>query len=214
MVIRGESNLVKVYDLTSLIDIENYDLADAKDLEVLQDNVVSLIDSKEAESANLNEELIGVIPDSAEIEINDETYTFEDVEYINKSVAELISENFEEGSLLFLLQANGEGYFEYEENPSIDEVKIGYSACDIDDVEGKIYDFFCDLMLPKIVEVNDERLECVASNFYPKDTMIGELYIVREDGGRYLEKITEIDVMHFGWDLFEDLIRVDYDPIA
>ena len=46
--------------------------------------------------------------------------------------------------------------------------------------------------------------------------MIAEVYIVKNDGGsNYLEKICDIDLLHFGWDLFEDIIQVDYDePIA
>ncbi len=217
MVIRGDSKIIKVYDLTPLVDIENYDLADAKELEKFQETVVSFVDSGEAEAVDLPEDLVGIIPDTAEIEIGDETYTFEDVEYINKSVDELISENFEEGDVLFLLQGNGDGYFEYEENPNIDEIKVGYTACDIDTPEEPVYDFFCDLMLPKIVEVNGERLEPVATNFYPKDTMVAEVYVVRinEEGAKYLERVAEIDVLHFHWDLFEDIIQVDYDePIA
>jgi hypothetical protein len=217
MVIRGEANLIKVYDLTPLVDIESYDLSDAKELEKFQESVVSFIDSGEAEAVDLPEDLIGVVPDTAEIETNDGVYTFEDVEYINKSVDELISENFQEGDVLFLLQGNGDGYFEYEENPSIDKVRIGYTACDVNTPDEPVYDFFCDLMLPKIVEVDGERIECVASNFYPKDTMIGEVYVVRvdEEGAKYLERVAEIDVLHFQWDLFEDIIQVDYDePIA
>ncbi|EDM23544.1 hypothetical protein [Caminibacter mediatlanticus] len=216
MIIRGESNIIKVYDLTPLIDIESYDLSDSKELENFQETVVSFIDSGEAEAVDLPEDLIGIVPDTAEIEINDNTYTFEDVEYINKSVDELISENFEEGDLLLLLQGNGDGYFEYEENPDINDLKIGYTACDIDTPEEPVYDFFCDLMLPKIVEVKNERIEIVATNFYPKNIIIGEVYIVRkEDGNKYLEKVADIDVMHFHWDLFEDIIQVDYDePIA
>ena len=217
MIIRGEANIIKVYDLTPLVDLESYDLADAKDLENFQETVVSFVDSGEAEAVDLPEDLVGVVPDSAEIEINDNTYTFEDVEYINKSVDELISENFEEGDVLLLLQANGDGYFEYEENPNIEDVKIGYTACDIETPDEPVYDFFCDLMLPKIVEVNNERLEPIATNFYPKDTMVGEVYVVRvnEEGNKYLERVAEIDVMHFHWDLFEDIIQVDYDePIA
>ena len=216
MIIRGDSNIIKVYDLTPLIDIESYDLSDSKDLENFQETVVSFIDSGEAEAVDLPEDLVGIVPDTAEIEINDNTYTFEDVEYINKSVDELISENFEEGDVLLLLQGNGDGYFEYEENPEIDDLKIGYTACDIDTPEEPIYDFFCDLILPKIVEIKGEKIEPIATNFYPKDTIIGEVYIVRkEDGNKYLEKVADIDVMHFHWDLFEDIIQVDYDdPIA
>ncbi|WP_457561565.1 hypothetical protein [Caminibacter pacificus] len=215
MVIRGETNLIKVYDLTPIVDIESYDLSETKDIERFQEVVASYIDSGEAEAVDLPTELMGVLPDGAEIEIEDKTYTFEDIEYKNTSVDELISENFNEGDVLLLLQANGDGYFEYDENPDINELKIGYTACDIDAPQEPIYDFFCDLMLPDMVLKGEEKLEIKASNFYPKDTMVGEVYIVREDGGKYLEKIAEIDMLHFGWDLFEDLIQVDYDdPIA
>ncbi|NPA87712.1 hypothetical protein [Caminibacter pacificus] len=215
MVIRGETNLIKVYDLTPIVDIESYDLSETKDIERFQEVVASYIDSGEAEAVDLPTELMGVLPDGAEIEIEDKTYTFEDIEYKNTSVDELISENFNEGDVLLLLQANGDGYFEYDENPDINDLKIGYTACDIDAPQEPIYDFFCDLMLPDMVLKGEEKLEIKASNFYPKDTMVGEVYIVREDGGKYLEKIAEIDMLHFGWDLFEDLIQVDYDdPIA
>ena len=218
MVIRGESNIIKVYDLTPLVDIESYDFADGKELERFQETVVSFVDSGEAEAVDLPEDLIGIVPDTAEIEIGDEVYTFEDVEYINKTVDELITEHFEEGDALLLLQGNGDGYFEYEENPSnIDDMRIGYTACDVKTPDENVYKFFCDLMLPKIVEVKGERLEPVATNFYPKDTMVAEVYVVRinEEGDKYLERVAEIDYLHFHWDLFEDIIQVDYDePIA
>ena len=215
MVIRGETNLIKVYDLTPVIDLENYDLSESSDIQRLQETVGSFLDAGEVEAVNLPTDLIGVIPDGAEIETNGNTYTFEDVEYINASVDSLISENFNEGDVLLLLQGNGEGYFEYEANPDINEVKIGYTACDVEAPDEPVYDFFCDLMLPDMVEINGEKAEIAASNFYPKDTMVAEVYVVRNDGGKYLEKVAEVDILHEHWDLFEDIIQVDYDdPIA
>ena len=216
MIIRGETNIIKAYDLTPLVDLESYDLDNARDLERFQESVASFIDSGEAEALTFETELIGTVPENTEIEIENETYFFEDVEYINKSVDELISEQLNEGDVVCLVQAHGDGYFEYEENPNINDLRIGYTACDIDTPEEPIYDFFCDLLLPDLVKANDEKLEVVAKNFYPKDTMIAEVYIVRSDGGtKYLEKICDIDLLHFNWDLFEDIIQVDYDePIA
>ena len=215
MVIRGETNIIKVYDLTTLIDINEYDLSNTKELEKFQDTVASYIDSGEAEALSFETELIGTVPENTEIEIGDETYFFEDVEYINKSVDNLISENLNEGDIICLFQASGDGYFEYEENPNINELKIGYTACDVDTPQEPIYDFFCDLLLPDLVKVNDEKLEVVAKNFYPKDTMIAEVYVVKKEANKkYLEKICEIDILHFGWDLFEDIIQVDYDTTA
>jgi hypothetical protein len=217
MIIRGDTNLIKVYDLTPVVDAESYDLNDSKEIEKFKESVVSFLDAGELEAVDLPDELVGVVPDGAEIEIEDKTYTFEDIEYINKTVDELISENFEEGDLILLVQASGEGYFEYEENPQIDKLKIGYTACDIDVPDEPIYDFFCDLMLPYYVFEDGKKLEAIANNFYPKDSITGEVYIVRvnEEGGKYLEKACDIDLLHFGWDLFEDIIQVDYDePIA
>ena len=216
MVIRGETNIIKVYDLTPLVNIEEYDLYDSKDLERFQDTVESYIQSGEAEALSFETELIGTVPENTEIEIGDETYFFEDVEYINRTVDDLISENLNEGDVVCLLQASGDGYFEYEQDPDINELRIGYTACDIDTPEEPVYDFFCDLLLPDLVEANGEKLEITAQNFYPKDTMIAEVYIVKsKNGSKYLERICEIDVLHFGWDLFEDIIQVDYDePIA
>jgi hypothetical protein len=205
MVIRGETKLVKVYDITSFVDASEYSVNEISDIEKFNDSVISFL--QEAEAFELPEELIGIVPDSAEIEINEESVSFEDVEYVNKSVDELITANFSDGDVVVLFQAIGEGYFEYEENPSLQELKIGYTACDLDLVED-IYDFFCDLLLPKSVYVNDERIEPVATNFYPKDTMVAEVYTIK-DGS--LVKISEIDVMHFGWDLFEDIIQVEYE---
>ncbi|MEO1959128.1 MAG: hypothetical protein ABGX23_06210 [Nautiliaceae bacterium] len=212
MVIRGDTHLVKVYDLTPLVDVEGYDLTDAKELEEFKESVASFLDSGEAEAVDLPEDLIGVVPDSMEIEIGDEIYTFEDVEYLNTSVDELISKNFEEGDVIALLQAEGDGYFEYEEEPDVNELYIGYTACDISAPDEPIYDFFCDLLLPSMVEVDGERLEIVASNFYPRDTIVAEVYVVRSDGDvKYLEKVTDIDLLHLHWDLFEDLIKVEYE---
>ena len=212
MVIRGETNIIKAYDLTPLIDLNEYDLDNARDLERFQESVASYIDAGEAEAISFETELIGTVPENTEIEIGEETYFFEDVEYINKTVDELISEQLNEGDLICLIQASGDGYFEYEENPNIDELRIGYTACDVDTPEEPIYDFFCDLLLPDLVKVGDEKLEVIAKNFYPKDTMIGEVYIVRNDGEKnYLERVCEIDLLHLQWDLFEDLIQVDYD---
>jgi uncharacterized radical SAM superfamily protein len=62
-----------------------------------------------------------------------------------------------------------------------------------------------------MVKKGEEKLEVVATNFYPKDTIIAEVYQVKEDVGKYLQKICDIDVLHFGWDDFEDIIQVDYD---
>ena len=216
MVIRGETNIVKAYDLTPLVDTNNYDLDNLKEIEEFQEAVASYIDSGEAEAISFETELIGTVPENTEIEIGEETYFFEDVEYINKSVDELISEQLNEGDVICLIQASGDGYFEYEENPDVNELRIGYTACDIDTPDEPIYDFFCDLLLPDLVKVNDEKLELVAKNFYPKDTMLAEVYIVRsDDGNKYLERVCEIDLLHYQWDLFEDLIQVDYDePIA
>ncbi len=216
MVIRGETNIIKVYDLTPLVNVEEYDLYDSKELERFQDTVASYIDSGEAEALSFETELIGTVPENTEIEIGEDTYFFEDVEYINKSVDNLIADNLNEGDVVCLLQASGDGYFEYEQDPDINELRIGYTACDIDTPEEPVYDFFCDLLLPDLVKVKDEKLEVIAKNFYPKDTMIAEVYIVKsKEGSKYLERVCEIDVLHFGWDLFEDIIQVDYDePIA
>jgi len=212
MIIRGETNILKVYDLTAFVDTAEYDLENPKDIEAFQDSAISYIQSGEAEALDFETELIGTVPENTEIEIGDNTYFFEDLTYINKSVDELISEKLNEGDVVAILQASGDGYFEYEKNPSINELKIGYTACDIDTPEEDIYDFFCDLLLPDLVKVGDEKLEIVAKNFYPKDTVIAEVYIVRnENGAKYLEKITDLDILHFGWDEFEDIIQVDYD---
>jgi len=215
MVIRGESNIIKIYDLTAFVDDKNYDLDNLKEIEEFKEAVVSYIESGEVEALNFEIDLIGTVPENTEIEIEDETYFFEDVEYINKSVDELISEKLNEGDVICLIQASGDGYFEYEANPDINELKIGYTACDMNTPDEPIYDFFCDLLLPDLVKVNDNKLEPVAKNFYPKNAIIGEVYIVRNNNGKYLERICEIDLLHEGWDIFEDIIQIDYDePIA
>ena len=216
MVIRGETNIIKAYDLTPLVDIESYDLDNARDLERFQESVASFIDSGEAESLSFETELIGTVPENTEIEIEDNTYFFEDIEYINKSVDDLISNQLNEGDVICLVQAHGDGYFEYEENPDIKNLKVGYTACDVDTPQEPVYEFFCDLLLPDLVKANNEKLEVIAKNFYPKDAMVAEVYVVKNnEGNNYLEKICDIDLLHFGWDLFEDIIQVDYDdPIA
>jgi hypothetical protein len=212
MVIRGETNIMKVYDYSYLINLDEYDLTDSREIERLNETVVSFLDAGEAEALSLNEELIGVIPDDAEIEIGDNVYSSEDVEYINRYVNDIVNQYFKLGDVLLFLRGNGEGYFEYEEKPSIDELKIGYTACDIEVPDNEFYNNFCDLLLPYFVEINGEKAEVVANNFYPKSEMTAELYVVKEEEGvKFLDKVTEIDVMHFGWDLFEDLIQVDYD---
>jgi hypothetical protein len=212
MVIRGETNIMKVYDYSYLINLDEYDLTDSREIERLNETVVSFLDAGEAEALSLNEELIGVIPDDAEIEIGDNVYSSEDVEYINRYVNDIVNENFKVGDILLFLRGNGDGYFEYDENPSIDEVKVGYTACDIEAPDNEFYNNFCDLLLPYSMEINGQKAEVVANNFYPKSEMMAELYVVKEeDGVKFLDKVTEIDVMHFDWDLFEDLIQVDYD---
>jgi len=211
MVIRGDSNIVKVYDLTPFVDLQNYDLEDAKERERFEDMVVSFIDTGEADDLDIPIDLIGVEPDGAQIEIEEDIYSSEDITYKNRNVNELILDTFKTGDIVLVLRASGDGYFEYDENPKIDELQIGYTACDIELPESPIYSFFCDLMLPDDVRVGDKKLDIVASNFYPKDTMIAEVYVVRYDNKKYLERILEVDVMHFGWDLFEDIIQVDYD---
>jgi len=211
MIIRGESLILKVYDLTPLIDISNYALDNSKDIEDFKNSVESFLEAGEAEALSFETELIGTVPENTEIEIGDETYFFEDVEYINKSVDELISEQLNEGDIIAILQAKGDGYFEYEENPKIEELKIGYTACDIETPQEPIYDFFCDLLLPDFVKISDKKLEIISKNFYPKDAVIAEVYVVKKDGKKYLEKICDIDILHFQWDEFEDIIQVEYD---
>lgn len=212
MVIRGDTNIIKVYDYSYLINLDEYDLSDSKEIERLNDVVVSFLDSGEAEALSLNEELIGVNPDGAEIEIEDNEYNAEDVEYINKNVNDMVNENFKTGDIVLLIRANGDGYFEYDANPKIDDLKIGYTACDVEAPDNEFYNNFCDLLLPYSVEINGQKAEVVANNFYPKSEMMAELYTVKkEDGVKFLDKISEIDIMHFGWDLFEDIIQIDYD---
>ena len=211
MIIRGESLILKVYDLTPLIDISNYALDNSKDIEDFKNSVESFLEAGEAEALSFETELIGTVPENTEIEIGDETYFFEDVEYINKSVDELISEQLKEGDIIAILQAKGDGYFEYEENPKIEELNIGYTACDIETPQEPIYDFFCDLLLPDFVKISDKKLEIISKNFYPKDAVIAEVYVVKKDGKKYLEKICDIDILHFQWDEFEDIIQVEYD---
>ena len=216
MIIRGETNIIKVYDLTPLIARENYDLDNLNDIEEFKDLVVNFLDNGEADAISFEAELIGTVPENTEIEIGDNTFFFDDISYINKSVDNLITENLNEDNVICILQASGDGYFEYEENPAINDLKIGYTACDLETPDESIYDFFCDLLLPDLVKIKDNKLEIVSKNFYPKNAIIGEGYIVKnEKGNKYLEKVCEIDVLHFDWDLFEDIIQVDYDePIA
>jgi len=168
------------------------------------------LQSGEAETVSFETGLIGTVPENTEIEIEDKTYFFEDLEYINVKVDDIISEKLNEGDIICIMQASGDGYFEYEENPEISQLKIGYTACDIETPNEPVYDFFCDLLLPDLVKVNDKKQEVVAKNFYPKDTMFAEVYIVRKEGNKYLEKICDIDILHFGWDEFEDIIQVEY----
>jgi hypothetical protein len=211
MVIRGNTNIIKVYDYSYLINLDEYDLSDSKEIERLNDAVVSFLDSGEAEALSLNKELIGVSPDNAEIEIEENEYSAEDIEYINKNVNDIVNENFKVGDIILLIRANGDGYFEYDNNPKIDELKIGYIACDVEAPDNEFYNNFCDLLLPNCVEINGQKTEVVVNNFYPKSEIMAELYTVKEeDGVKFLDKVSEIDVMHFGWDLFEDLIQVEY----
>ncbi len=211
MIIRGETNILKIYDLSYLVDKNEYDFSSQKDIEQFAADAASYIDSGEAEAVDTPQSLVGVIPDDAEININEKSYTFEDVTYKNESVDALISDNFSEGDVIALFQAKGDGYFEYGENPDINTLRIGYTACDMEAPDEEIYDFFCDLMLPFDVEAEGEKLEVTASNFYPKDTVKAEIYTVKNEGGKYLQKLCEIDILHENWDIFEDIIQVDYD---
>ena len=208
MVIRGETNILKIYDLTPLIDLNNYDLDNEKDLENFKNTAESYIQSGEAEALDFETDLIGIVPENMEIEIGNETYFFEDINYENKKINELINEKFNENDIVCIFQASGDGYFEYEENPDINNLKIGYIACDIEMPQNNIYEFFCDLLLPDMVKEKNKKLEITAKNFYPKDTIIAEVYIVKK--GKILEKICDIDILHFGWDEFEDIIQVEY----
>jgi hypothetical protein len=216
MIIRGDTNILKIYDYTYLINLDEYDLNDSKEIERLNEAVVSFLDSGEAETISLDEELIGINPDGVEIEIENNVYTAEDVEYINKNINDTINETFKVGDVILLLRAKGEGYFEYEQNPKIKELKIGYTACDIEAPENEFYNNFCDMLLPYFVKINNEKAEVIATNFYPKNEIMAELYVVKEEigvkrGVKFLDKITEIDVMHFNWDILEDIIQIDYD---
>ncbi|WP_024787255.1 MULTISPECIES: hypothetical protein [unclassified Lebetimonas] len=211
MIIRGDTNIIKIYDYSYLINLDDYDLDDSKEIERLKENVAAYLDSGEAEALSLNEDLTGINPEGIEIEIENKIFTAEDIDYINKDIDKIINENFKTGDIILLLKTNGDGYFEYEKNPDINEIKIGYSACDIKKPDNEIYNKFCDLLLPNNVEMNGEKQDVVASNFYPKSEMTAELYTIMNDNGKYLDKITEIDVMHFGWDLLEDIIQIDYD---
>jgi len=206
MVIRGETNIIKIYDYTNLIDLDEYDVSDFKDLERLKETVASFLDSGEADALSLDVDLSGIVPESAEIEINDKVYTIDDVEYKNISLNEIVANSFKEGDVVLILNANGDGYFEYEENPDISDLKIGYTACDIEGVDNDFYNTFCDLILPNDVESN-EKLEVTATNFYPKSEINATLYILKEG---VLERVVDIDILHEGWDLLEDIIQVEY----
>jgi hypothetical protein len=211
MIIRGDTNIIKIYDYSYLINLDDYDLDDSKEIERLKENVAAYLDSGEAEALSLNEDLTGINPEGIEIEIENKIFTAEDIDYINKDIDKIINENFKTGDIILLLKTNGDGYFEYEKNPDINEIKIGYSACDIKKPDNEFYNKFCDLLLPNDVEINGQKQDVIASNFYPKAEMMAELYTIMNDNGKYLDKITEIDVMHFGWDLLEDIIQIDYD---
>jgi len=208
MVIRGEANIIKIYDYSYLISLDEYDLTDSRDLERLKESVASFLESQEADALTLDTDLNGIIPDTAEIEIDDRVYGVGDIEYKNINLNDVVSENFKEGDLVLILSANGDGYFEYEENPNISELKIGYTACDIEGVDNNFYETFCDLILPNEVELNGEKLEVIASNFYPKSEMMATLYVVK---GGVLERVVDVDILHDGWDLIEDIIQVEYD---
>ena len=211
MVIRGDSNILKIYDLTDLIDSEEYDFNSLKDIEKFQDTVASYLDSGEAEALSFENELVGVVPEGSEIEIED-TYTFEDVTYKNRDINSMILDELNEGDTVAILNLSGEGYFEYEQNPDIKNLQIGYSACDVFDVEENAFNSFCDLMLPYDVSVNNEKLEVVATNFYPKDTIVAEIYTVKSEGERkYFQKLCDVDILHFNWDDLEDIIQVTYE---
>lgn len=209
MVIRGESNIMKIYDLTTFIDLSSYDLDNEKEIEIFKNTIESFIQSGEVEAFDFEVDLIGILPESVEIEIGEERYSFEDINYLNKKVNELINEKFSENNVVCVFQANGEGYFEYEENPEIKDLKIGYTACDVESPKDVISESFCDLLLVDMVMENTKKIEMMAKNFYPKDRIIAEVYVVKK--GKILEKICDIDILHFGWDEFEDIIQVEYD---
>ncbi len=210
MVIRGETNILKIYDLTALVDLNSYDLDNEKEIENFKNTVEGYIASGEAQALDFEVDLIGTVPENTEIEIGENTYFFEDVEYINKNIDELLHEKFNEGDIVCIFQASGDGYFEYEEEPDIKNLKIGYMACDVYTPKETVYEFFCDLLLPDMVKENNKKLEVTAKNFYPKDTIIAEVYVVKKDKAKYFEKICDIDILHFGWDEFEDIIQVEY----
>jgi hypothetical protein len=129
MIIRGDTNIIKIYDYSYLINLDDYDLDDSKEIERLKENVAAYLDSGEAEALSLNEDLTGINPEGIEIEIENKIFTAEDIDYINKDIDKIINENFKTGDIILLLKTNGDGYFEYEKNPDINEIKIGYSAC-------------------------------------------------------------------------------------
>jgi len=206
MVIRGETNIIKLYDYSYLINLNEYDLSDLKELERLKESVASFLESQEADAMSLEVDLNGVIPDTAQIEVDEKVYEVGDIEYKNINLNDVVANSFKEGDLVLLLSANGDGYFEYEENPNISELKICYTACDIEGVDNSFYENFCDLILPNEIEVNGKKLEVIASNFYPKSEMIATLYIVK---GGVLERVVDVDILHDGWDLIEDIIQVE-----
>ena len=212
MVIKGDTNILKIYDLTDLIELDGYDLDNFQEIEKFQDTVASYIDSGEAETLSFENELVGVVPEGSEINIDENSYTFEDVTYKNRDINGLITEKLNENDIVAILNLAGDGYFEYEQNPKIDEIEIGYSACDIFDLEENAFNSFCDLMLPYDVSANGEKLEVVATNFYPKDTIVAEVYVIKsEEGKKYFQKVCDIDILHFNWDDLEDIIQVSYD---
>ncbi len=210
MIIRGETNIVKAYDLTSFVDLDKYDLDNEKDIDNFKNVIESYITSGEAEALEFETGLVGMIPENTEIEIKGNTYLFEDLNYINVNVNKLITEKLNKGDIICILQAKGEGYFEYEENPiSINDLQVGYIACDINTPKNPFYMFLCDLILPDLINLKNKKLNIIANNFYPKDTIVAEVYIVKEEEkNKILNRICEIDMLHFGWDKFEDIIQV------
>ena len=212
MVIKGDTNILKIYDLTDLIDLNEYDLDNLKEMDKFKDTVASYIDSGEADALSFEDELVGILPESCEIQIDNNTYSFEDINYKNRDINTIISEKLKENDVISILKTAGEGYFEYEQNPDIKNIQIGFSACDIYEPKENIFEFFCDLILPFDVNVNNKKIEVIASNFYPKDTVLAEVYTVKsEKGKKYLQRVCEIDILHFNWDEIEDIIQVSYD---
>ena len=212
MVIKGDTNILKVYDLSDLIDINEYDVNNLKEIEAFKESVAGFIDSGEAEALSFENELAGVVPEESEIQINGKTFTFEDVFYKNRDINGLILEQLNEGDVIAVLNLAGEGYFEYEQNPDIKNLQIGYSACDVFDIKENAFSGMCDLMLPYDVNVKDEKLEVTATNFYPKDTVKADIYIIKsEEERKYFQKICDIDILHFNWDDLEDIIQVTYE---